>query len=128
MPAPAANFTLHGLQTLLWAIADAEAGLVVQTLTNARKSDSKEVRGITGDFVAVGAGYGRKGDLRISGYSTGGVTSALGATLTVANTLTGNALTNALTILNSVTDNMNNTDFIRQDIGGAVYDFGTGAT
>lgn len=128
MSGPASQFTLHGLQTLNWAVAEDEGGGVVQNLTITRKVDTKEVRNIAGDFCAAGSGFGRKGDLRFSMYKTTGVAANLGAALSVANSIIGNGIANEVVVLQSVADAMNNQDFVKEDVGGTLYDFGPGGT
>lgn len=114
--------TIHGLQDLTFGIPQDEAGLVIQKMTISRKGDKKEVRGKSGDFVAVAAGYGIKGDISINGYKRStGITTALGAVFTVANTVAGNGLTATLIILDETSDDLGNEDFVQMAAKATAY-------
>ena len=59
--------TIHGLTDLVFGVSQDESGMVIQKFTVSRKGDKKEIRGKGGDYVAVAAGYGIKGDITING-------------------------------------------------------------
>lgn len=116
--------TIHGLNTLTFAIPEAEMGLVVQRISASRRGDIKEVRDHDGEYVAVAAGYGKKIDVSINGYKTGsGVSAALGAALTLANDLDGNGIEPSVYVLIEVSDELNNQDFVQQNVRASGYDF-----
>jgi hypothetical protein len=114
--------TIHGLADLSFGITSDESGLVIQKMTVTRKGDKKEIRGKDGEFVAVAAGYGKKGDISINGYKRStGITSNIGAALTVANTIAGNGLTGTLIIMDEITDDLGNEDFAQISVKGSAY-------
>ena len=116
--------TIHGLQTLTFAIPEAEAGMVVQRISAGRRGDVKEVRDHDGEYAAVAAGYGKKIDVTLNGYKiSSGMSTALGAALTLANTLDGNGITPSVYVLLEVNDELNNQDFVQQSARATGYDF-----
>lgn len=116
--------TIFGLTTLVFGIASAEAGMVVQKVGISRKTDKKEVRDNVGNYVAVAASYGFKGELSINGYRAGTLlATAVGAALTVANTVAGNGVTGATIILDEVGDDLANEDFEQLSLKATMYNF-----
>jgi len=115
--------TVHGLQDLTFAIPEDEAGIVIQRFSSQRRSDKREIRDKDGEYAAVAAGFGKKIDFTITGFKRGaGVASVLGATMTVANDISGNGITGTTTILDEVGDDMANTEFESLNIRGSGYD------
>lgn len=118
--------TIHGLDDLVFAIPTDESGLVVQRLNVSRRGDKREIKDKNGDYAAVAAGYGLKGELSIQGFVRGsGITSDIGATLTVANiaSLEGNGVDGTTVIMDGADGDLSNEDFKSLNVKGSMYNF-----
>lgn len=104
--------SLFGTTGLSWGLS-AETGILAQSYERAISGSEKVVLNNEGEVVGVSF-YNPVADHTIEGYYTGntGISAAsFGATLIIANVLSGNGVSAGVVICNGVTDRKVNEDY-----------------
>ena len=108
-----------------WGIASDETGLIIETLDFDQKlGGEKAVKNKTGDTIGLSM-YDKQYDVAMKGLATsaGGFSGTIAGTLTVSNTAPAGYA--GASVIKSIKKSLNIEDFVRFEIGGTVYGYGT---
>ena len=103
---------LFGTAGLEWGLTE-ETGILAQSYDRTVTGEKKQAKNHEGETAGISY-YDPHAEHSIEGYITGATgiaAAAFGATLTIANILTGNGVAAGLVICSGVTDRLQNEDY-----------------
>lgn len=113
----------YGLTGLSFGLT-AESGVVVISVSRTADSRMKEVLDNLGNIVGVGH-YAFKADYRVNSTflvgNTGLAAAAVGNTVSLANASNANGISGGIYVVNRVSENLSNEDFIKFDLDVTQY-------
>lgn len=110
--------TLINATGLQFGVAEDEDGLVIEKVTRTFKQKKKEVLSKQGEPIGL-AFYAKTADISVSGLRKDAgalVTLAIGAIATLSNETEGHGVTGGSLLLEEVTEDEANEDFVKTDL------------